>query len=35
MILIIKTNALKNNKEEEMATTNIYRAIARVDETPK
>jgi hypothetical protein len=34
-MILIKKNALKNNKEEKVATTNIYRAIARVDETPK
>jgi len=34
-MILIKKNTLKNNKEEEVATTNIYRAIARVDETPK
>jgi hypothetical protein len=34
-MILIKKNALKINKEEEVATTNIYRAIARVDETPK
>jgi hypothetical protein len=34
-MILIKKNVLKNNKEEEVATTNIYRAIARVDETPK